>query len=44
MFFLTTLEPVWYGHFVLTQIRLGQPHRTFQSYWWWYVCAEEAVC
>ena len=43
MFFLTTLEPVWYGHFVLTQIALGQSH-PFQSYWWWYACAEEAVC
>jgi hypothetical protein len=44
MFFLTTLEALWYGHFVLTQIALGQSHRTFQAYWWWYVCAEEAVC
>jgi hypothetical protein len=30
--------------FVLTQILLGQSRAAFQSYWWWYACAEEAVC
>lgn len=44
MIFLTTLEPVWYGHLVLTQRTLSQPLAAFQSYWWWYACAEEAVC
>ena len=40
---LTLLGCVCYGHNVLTQISLGQPLRANQSYWWWYVCAEEAA-
>ena len=38
---LTARLAVCYGHNVLTQNALGQPHRPHLSYWWWSVCAEE---
>jgi hypothetical protein len=38
---LTLRFRLCYRRFVLTPFTLSQSSR-YQSYWWWYACAEEA--